>query len=88
MADMKWIPVTERLPKERDSIFARYYGTKEWLPTMFQKVSNDVIACIKYENGETVVNTMRTTDGEWRIRSIYKGEVTHWMPLPEPPKED
>lgn len=27
-------------------------------------------------------------DGEWFNDDIYKASVTHWMPLPEPPKED
>ena len=27
-------------------------------------------------------------DGEWRTYGLVAGDVTHWMPLPEPPKED
>ena len=27
-------------------------------------------------------------DGEWFNDGIYKAPVTHWMTLPEPPKED
>ena len=26
-------------------------------------------------------------DGNWRTYGCIAGEVTHWMPLPEPPKE-
>lgn len=26
-------------------------------------------------------------DGNWRTYGCVAGEVTHWMPLPEPPKE-
>lgn len=29
-------------------------------------------------------------DGEWHLATApaYREEVTHWMPLPEPPEED
>jgi len=27
-------------------------------------------------------------DGEWYEHWVASGDVTHWMPLPEPPKED
>lgn len=83
----KWIPVAERLPEERESIFAKYYGTKKWDSLMFRKISNDVLAVVKYKNGERKVKTAHTTDGEWYIGNIYGArEVTHWMPLPSPPK--
>lgn len=28
---LKWIPVTERLPEEHDSIFAKLKGTEKWI---------------------------------------------------------
>ena len=84
---MKWIPVTERLPEEHESIFAKVYRTERWEPLMFLNVSDDVLVVVKYENGGTKVKTAHTTDGEWRLINIYGAkEVTHWMPLPEPPK--
>jgi hypothetical protein len=84
----KWIPVTEQLPEERDSIFEKFYGTKRWTPLMFRKISNEVLAIVKYEDGTRKVKTVHTTDGEWRLINLYQAkEVTHWMPLPEPPKE-
>lgn len=27
---LRWIPVTERLPEEYDSIFAKFKGTEKW----------------------------------------------------------
>ena len=30
----------------------------------------------------------RITDGKWEIANNNGGEVTFWMPLPEPPKEE
>lgn len=84
----KWIPVTERLPEEHESIFAKSYGTERWNPAMFRKISNDVLAIVKYENGTRAVKTVHTTDGEWRFTNHYGAkEVTHWMPMPEPLKD-
>ena len=83
----EWIPVTERLPEEHDSYFAKLYGTKRWEPIMFLKVSDDVLAIVKYEDGTRKVKTVHTTDGEWRLINLYGAkEVTHWMHIPEPPK--
>jgi len=85
----KWIPVTERLPEEHDSIFAKMYGTKKWMPAMFRKISNTVIACIESTDGKRKTVATYTKDGEWEKSARYlRGDkVTHWMPLPNPPKE-
>lgn len=32
-----WIPVSERLPEEHDSIFAKFKGTNNWKRGMFEK---------------------------------------------------
>lgn len=82
-----WIPVSERLPEEHDSMFAKWYGTPLWQPGMFRTTSGDVLVCVEFGEGSRVVSTARTNAGEWNISSIFSGKVTHWMPLPEPPKE-
>ena len=83
-----WIPVTERLPEEHESIFSKFYGTAMWEPLMIRKISDEVLAVVKYANGARKVKTVHTTDGEWRLASLYGAkEVTHWMPLPEAPHE-
>ena len=67
MADMKWIPVTERLPEDAD----RYLCLVKSFAFPGKKYYS-IMRCDKYgfhENG------------------IYTDDVTHWMPLPEPPKE-
>lgn len=35
----RWIPVSEQLPEERDSIFAKLKGTDKWKTGMFEKTS-------------------------------------------------
>lgn len=83
-----WIPVKERLPEEHDSIFAKAYGTKRWADGMFRTISDEVLACVAFEDGHKVTMTLRTHDGAWALSSVHRGHVTHWMPLPEPPKEE
>lgn len=55
---------------------------------MFRTVSDDVIACIEYGKGHRMVKVLSTQDGKWGISSIHQAEVTHWMPLPEPPEKE
>lgn len=85
----KWIPVTERLPKEHDSIFKKLYGTKKWLPGMFLTTSDTVLASVENEDGTRTVKAMHTKDGEWNFVNMHRvKKVTHWMPYPEPPQEE
>ena len=86
-AEPHWIPVTERLPKEEDSIFARYYGTDRWRKSMFRKKSREVIVTSVFEDGELHTEVAHTTDGEWHVGvNVVPRTVIAWMPLPEPYK--
>ena len=83
----QWISVKDRLPEERDSIFKKMYGTKQWLPGMFCTVSDNVLVSIEREDGTRCVRYMHTQGGEWNLDSMpWAKKVTHWMPLPQPPK--
>ncbi|WP_105308826.1 DUF551 domain-containing protein [Dorea sp. Marseille-P4042] len=90
LKETQWIPCSERMPKERDSMFARWKGTDKWTEAMFEKRSDTVIATIEYSNGKRTVAPAYTTDGKWRCDCIIgdDGEVIAWMPLPEPYKEE
>lgn len=86
-SEARWIPVSERLPEEHKSIFAGCYGTNNWMPGMFRTVSNTVIAAVLYEDGKKFVKAMHTQDGKWHHPGMVGvKEITHWMPLPEPPE--
>ena len=37
----RWIPVTEKMPEEHNSIFAKWKGTEHWSDAMFEKRSNE-----------------------------------------------
>ena len=81
-----WIPVSERLPEEHDSIFARFKGTDKWNKAMFEKISDEVNATIEYEDGSRKTTTSYTLDGVWKIEKeqrIVKQKVIAWQPLPE-----
>lgn len=68
----KWIPVTERLPEEEGWYLV--YTT----PNREHKSINKAMFCKGYawSNGEPY----------WRGAGGHWANVTHWMPLPEPPK--
>ena len=75
---MKWISVKERLPEDT-------------LPRFSEVKQIKVLTALKSNGGVVTVRTqMRYRDtwcNEVRWRWKYSGsEVTHWMPLPEPPK--
>ena len=84
-----WIPVSERLPEERNSIFAKYKGTDKWESAMFVKISETVIVTVEYPSGERITKNAHTVDGIWKLNDgmLLGGRVVGWMPLPEPYRE-
>lgn len=82
-AQPKWISVKERMPEDD-------------LPEDSDVKAIKVFVAIKAKNGITIRTQLRHRrvlydtrgepffDWEWRHSA---GNVTHWMPLPEPPKE-
>lgn len=84
-----WIPVSERLPEEYDSIFAKFKGTDNWKRGMFEKTSKYVIATVVFDDGAVLVEQAHTTDGIWRTdNEVLGGTVVAWMDYPEPYRED
>lgn len=85
----EWIPVTEKLPEEHDSLFAKFKGTPQWSAGMFEKVSDTVMATVELEDGAIKIVSTRTIDGKWGLENeIIKKKIIAWMPLPEPYKGD
>lgn len=82
---MKWISVNDGMPPEKDSIFAKYYGTEKLKSGMYRKNSDNVLVTIEFEDGTRTVDVCRTLDGKWNfeIKSI-KMKVLYWTPMPEP----
>ena len=69
----EWISVNDRLPDSNE----------------------DVLVCVIDSGEPCVMYGVRLNDGEWEWEGDAIGgwwepldlQVTHWMPLPEPPKE-
>ena len=84
-----WIPVSERMPEEHDSIFVKFKGTDNWKRGMFEKTSKYVIATVVFDDGTVLVEQAYTTDGIWKTdKKVLGGTVVAWMDYPEPYKED
>ena len=85
----EWIPVSEKLPYEHDSVFAKSYGTDKWSNAFWRTTSNRVIATIKYNDGTVIVKEAFTHDGEWTVeKKNINCKVIAWMPFPNPYKEN
>ena len=74
----EWISVKDRLPEESGNYIvccddsSCSYGEGIWY-------SSDVVVVSEYYEGSWI---WYVGDTEWSLENI----VTHWMPLPEPPK--
>ena len=76
-----WIPVTERLPEEKDAGILKKLGTS--------KRSEYVLATVEVK-GERMTVTACTHDGKWDWNMKYAFpdyKIVAWMPLPKPYKE-
>ncbi len=88
LKEQNWIKCSDKMPEERDSIFAKLKGTDKWRSAMFEKSSDDVRIVEIFEDGTRRVYHSHTIDGKWDIeKQPIKRTVTHWMPNPELPKE-
>lgn len=84
----EWIPVSEKLPEEHDSIFAKLYGTYKWDSSLYRTISNKVLVTVEYDDGTRIVKESYTRDGEWKDeKNIINYKVVAWMEMPEPYKE-
>lgn len=86
--DLKWISVTERMPEEKETIFAKFKGTDKWNDNMFERMSEDVRVAMTLEDGRRMVGHAYTIDGKWNTHGIYKKTITHWMENPPLPEEE
>ena len=83
-----WISVKGKMPMETHSIFFPLYGKQKWSSAMWKEQSDKVLVTVTFKDGTRLVTTGETHDGVWHtsISRTLEPEVTHWMPLPEPPK--
>ncbi len=76
MFNPHWISVEERLPEQYNPVLVAYvgYNTNAILADMVAYRDSDSDWC--------------WYDGDHPSGELCKVKITHWMPLPEPPKED
>lgn len=80
----RWISVEERLPPEMEDKTPLSGWTREFRP------SDDVLICLTIEKRQTVAWYSHAQDCWVTVdekTDYLTREVSHWMPLPEPPKE-
>lgn len=78
----KWIPVSERLPDKKGKYLALLSYVK---CTMILNFSLDFLVCDEYGfQTKEKKSCFYYYDDDWK--NIEVPEVTHWMPIPEPPK--
>lgn len=84
-----WILCSDRLPESHPTIFAKLKGTEKWDPNMPERMSDEVIATVQFEDGTRRTVVAKTVDGIWRQKfQTLKYKVIAWKPLPEPLKNE
>lgn len=71
----------------RQDKISRWISVDERLPGVFEPV----IVCRKDKSAKTgwkVEQGARDLNGWWKVYGTRTKNVTHWMPLPPPPKEE
>lgn len=81
---LKWIPVSERLPEKdgRYLVFKRHWNNT-WFDVLGFAKNGERVSKYDLENAKDVWYGYDSEYGYFSVDS-----VTHWMPLPEVPKED
>ena len=79
----KWIPVTERLPEDCDNYLVvvkyKYDSENEY------NIDVDVATYYPFDCEDYYIDKRWSTMVDWDEGQQYI-HITHWMPLPEPPK--
>ena len=73
--------VMQNLEIKADLDAARWIPVSERLP----EHDAETLVAVRDENGYYVIVATFRKNGFWRM---VEGEVTHWMPLPDPPAKD
>ena len=80
----QWIPCSERMPEEHESMFAKYYNTPKWNNCMWLKESDKMLVSVEVPGNEIIVDIAKMIDDKWFFGlSFVDKKVIAWMPLPE-----
>lgn len=85
----KWgMSYAEQIETEADSLIANGVTIQKWIPVTERLPEEDVRVLVWLGTGDityTQIDTDRLHKKKWRR---WTKNVTHWMPLPEPPAID
>lgn len=73
----------EKLAAEKDAKKPEWISVKDRLPEKKHEVYLCSLDSCLFQGSQYIDIRLFDSDGKWR-----NGTVTHWMPLPEPPKEE
>jgi len=76
---MKWISVEDELPKDETPVIVWFRGREQRIAELGWEYPSYEETWNKYEYWDCPYNDGQ--DWGW-------DDITHWMPLPDPPKED
>ncbi len=82
---VEWIPVSERLPEEKEWIGTEKFGTtmSDEIIITFEVDGHRFVRVMCLQNGDLGLSDKHTMD------AFYNGwRMIAWMPLPEPYRED
>lgn len=86
---MEWISVKEKMPKEYTDVLIlnKYKNYEKKTSFMIFTAYWDDLNRV-FRSNITGLFTRFLPDEFWHMAEFKKKEITHWMPLPELPKED
>ena len=71
--------------KAADYLIAHGVTVQRWIPVTERLPENSATVLVCHKNG--FVTTNAWLDAHWWFKN-ERNPITHWMPLPQPPKED
>jgi len=77
----RWIPVTERLPEVGEDVLVYAVGKSDDFSSVIAIADRIIFRLFPSSEG------VETWSSPWQY-FMTNYEITHWMPLPEPPKEE
>lgn len=89
MHAMEWIPVDQGMPKEHESLFAKFKRQYPEHTVMFEKISDKVLVTVEdIATGQRYVDVMCTHDGKWHWTGLTESmlmrlRVVAWSDYPE-----